>query len=188
MTITRISRGLRWRIHQMRPVRNLRRAAGTLGEQIGASIPELMIAMVISTLAVGLIAASAYQFLVATRDGNERMQVLQDLHNGSLWLGRDASEATSFTPGTEAVYGTFTLGDATQEYRYSYDASTTSLLREHLIGGEVQSTRKTARWIAAQGDVVFSVNGTLLTVSITSTCPGGNTFESMTLKLAMRVK
>ena len=59
-------------------------------------------------------------------------------------------------------------------------------MREVLVSGSPTSTLRIARRIAAQGNVAFSVSGSLLTVSITSTV--GPTSESATLKLGMRVK
>jgi hypothetical protein len=60
------------------------------------------------------------------------------------------------------------------------------LVREVVVSGSPTSTLRIARRIAAQGNVAFSVSGSLLTVSITSTV--GPTSESTSLKLGMRVK
>jgi len=153
----------------------------------GATIPEILIALVLSTFAAGLIATAAYQFFIVTNDSNNRLAVLHDLENVSTWLGRDASEAQAFTPGSGAVYGTLETGNTSVKYRYSYDAGQTALVREHLVDEVVQSTTTIARWIASQGDVVFSVSGNLLTVSITASGAGGAVSESTTLKLSMKV-
>ena len=165
----------------------LRRVWRRIQGEYGATIPEMLIALVIAASVAGLIGTAVFQFFVATTDGNSRLIVLHDLENASVWLGRDVSQAQSFTPGAGTVYGTLTTGDATVQYRYSYDASNTALVREHLVSATVQSTTRIARRVANQGDVTFSVSGNLLTVSITSTSANGSIAESTTLKLYMRV-
>ncbi|GMR09993.1 MAG: hypothetical protein BMS9Abin28_0814 [Anaerolineae bacterium] len=158
------------------------------GGERGLTIAEMLIAAVLAASAAGLIGTALYQFFVVTRDGNARLSVLTDLQNASLWLGRDAIEARSFTPGSGLVYGTLTAGDPTVQYRYSYDAGNTALVREHLVSGVPKTTLKIARRIANQADIAFTVTGSLLTVSIRSTGANGEIAESTTLKLSMRVK
>ena len=158
------------------------------GGERGLTIAEILIAVVLAASAVGLIGTALYQFFVVTRDGNERLTVLTDLQNASLWIGRDAIEARSFTPGSGSVYGTLTAGDPTVQYRYSYDAGNTALVREHLVSGVPQTTLKIARRISNQADIAFTISGSLLTVSVTSTGSDGGIAESTTLKLSMRVK
>jgi type II secretory pathway pseudopilin PulG len=158
------------------------RAAG----QAGFTIPEMLIGALLATAAATLIATAIYQFSVASRDGRNRLTALGDLQNASLWIGRDTSEAQSFASGSGSVYGTLTTSDANLEYRYSYNSSDTSLVREVLVGGSPTNTTRVARHIAGQGDVAFSLSGTLLTVTITST--SGSIDESATLSASMRVR
>jgi hypothetical protein len=146
-----------------------------------------MISLVIATSVAGLIGTAVFQFFIVSSDGNDRLTVLQSLQNASVWLGRDVSQAQSFTPGTGSVYGTLTSGDPTVEYRYSYDSVNRELIREHLVSSVVQSTQVAARRIANQSDIVFSVNGNLLNVSITATSDNGAVSEISVLDLAMRV-
>jgi prepilin-type N-terminal cleavage/methylation domain-containing protein len=153
----------------------------------GVTIPELMISLVIAASVAGLIGTAVYQFFVVTSNGNDRLTVLQSLQNASVWLGRDVSETQSFSIGTGNVYGTLTTGDPSVEYRYSYDATEKALVREHLVSGVVQSTRDVARRIENQGDIVFSVSGNLVSVSITSTSDNGAVSETRALDMAMRV-
>jgi hypothetical protein len=154
----------------------------------GATLPELLIALVLTAMTAGLVGTAIYQFFVVSNDGNDRMIVLHNLQNASTWLGRDTNESQSFTPGSGDVYGTLTTGDTTVEYRYSYDSTNKALIREHLVSSVVQSTMPVARRIANQNDVSFSINGSLLSVSITTTSVNGSISESTTLKLALRVK
>ncbi len=152
----------------------------------GFTIAEMLISMVLVAGSAALIATAIYQVFIVAKDGNARLSVLGDVQNASIWVGRDSSEAASWSAGSGTVYGTLTTGDPTVEYRYSYDAANTSLVREHLVSGSPVSTLSIARRIANQGDVSFSLSGSLLTFSITGT--SGSTSESATLKLGMRVK
>jgi prepilin-type N-terminal cleavage/methylation domain-containing protein len=153
----------------------------------GVTIPELMISLVIAASVAGLIGTAVYQFFVISSNGNDRLTVLQSLQNAAVWLGRDISEASAATGGTGSVYGTLTTGDPTVEYRYSYDAAGKALVREQLVSGVVQSTHVVARHIENQGDIVFSVSGDLIHVSITATSDDGAVSETKALDLAMRV-
>jgi len=154
--------------------------------QAGFTIPEMLIGALLATAAATLIASAIYQFSAASRDGRNRLAALGDLQNAALWIGRDASEAQSFAAGSGSVYGTLTTSDANLQYRYSYSASDDSLVREVLVGGSPTNTLRVARHIASQGDVSFSVSGTLLTVTIEST--SGSIAESATLVASMRVR
>lgn len=153
--------------------------------EAGFTVPEMLIAAFLVAASAGLIGTAIYQIFFVSREGNTRLAVLGDLENAALWLGRDVSEATAFTPGSGSVYGTFSTSDPTVQYRYSYDAGTTALVREVLVSGSPDSTLRVSRRIAAQGDVTFANSGKLMTISITAT--SGPTSESTTLKLAMRV-
>lgn len=146
----------------------------------------MLIAAFLVAASAGLIATAIYQIFIVSQDGNARLAVLGDLENAALWTGRDASESTSFTPGSGAIYGTFTTSDPDLQYRYSYDASNTALVREVLVSGSPDSTLRISRRITDQADVSFANSGSLMTVSITAT--SGPTSESATLKLGMRVK
>ncbi len=155
-------------------------------DERGFTIPEMLIATVLVASAAGLIATAMYEIFVVARSGNARLAALSDLETAALWIGRDASEAQSFAAGSGTIYGTLTTSTPTIQYRYSYSAANKALVREVLVSGSPTSTVQIARRIAAQGNVAFSVSGSLLTVAITSTV--GPTSESTTLKLGMRVK
>ena len=150
----------------------------------GTTLVELLVAMSISVLVFGIISTSLVQFFLVTRWGNDQLVISNDLQVASLWLGRDALESATFTPGVDPVYGTFNWTDSTHQYRYSYNVSDGALVREHFENSILQSTLKVARHITNQGDVVFSTSNQLLTVSITSTSGGES--ETIDLSLAMR--
>ena len=152
----------------------------------GATLVEMLVAMAISVLVFGVITTALVQFMLITRWGNNQLQISNDFQVASLWLGRDALESSSFTPGTGVIYGTLKWADDSQQFRYSYDPASKSLKREHLVSGIVQTTLTVARHIEAQTDVTFGLTSKLLTVSITSS--SGNEVESTTLKLALRTR
>jgi hypothetical protein len=152
------------------------------------SLPEVLVATVIAASVAGLLGTTIYQFFRTTTDGRDHLAVQNSIRNASLWLGRDATEAESFSPGTGTIYGTFITGEPSIKFRYSYDAGQKALVREALLDDVVQTTQAVARNIKSQDDVTFSVNSDLLTVTITATSPDGNAAEDMALDLAMRVR
>lgn len=154
----------------------------------GATLPEMLIALVISAGAIGLIGSAAYQLFVASKLGSARLTALHNLQNATLWLNRDVNQSGAFAPGSGSVYGTFTTGDDSVEYRYSYDPAEDALLREHLVDGIPEGTLRVARGIRDQSDVAFSVNGSLVTVAITASGPDGAHAESTVLNSAMRIR
>jgi len=154
----------------------------------GVSLPEILVATVIAASVAGLLGTAVYQFFVVTGQGRNHLTVQNGLRDSSLWLGRDAAEAQSFTAGSGTTYGTFLSGDPTVKFRYVYDAAEKALVREELLNDVVQSTTIVARGIESQGDVSFAVNGSLLTVSVTASSPDGTVSEDVTLNLAMRVR
>ena len=154
------------------------------GSQAWSSFKKMVEALPVWALVLGVIVTAVVQFVIASRWGNDQLLVSNNLETASLWLGRDAVEAASFTPGGGTVYGTLNWSDASNQFRYSYNPLAGELVREHLQGGSVQSTRVVARSIAAQGDVSFTVTGDLLTVSLTVT--SGDVNQSTALDFRMR--
>jgi len=156
------------------------------GSEQGATLVEMLVAMAISVLVFSVITTALVQFMLVTRWGNSQLQTSNDIQVASLWLGRDALEAASFSPGSGTVYGTLSWADSSHEYRYSYDLPNSALVREHLENGLVQSTNIVARHIADQNDVSFTLSGHLLTVSLTSS--SGDEAESATIQFALRTR
>lgn len=152
----------------------------------GASLVELLVAIGISVLIFSILSTALVQFVLSTRWGNSLLQVTNDIQVASLWLGRDAPEAASFTAGSGTIYGTLNWADSTTQYRYSYDSISKALIREHLENSIVQSTQKISRHIENQSDVTFNNTGELLTVTITATSGGES--KSATLTFAFRTR
>jgi prepilin-type N-terminal cleavage/methylation domain-containing protein len=157
-----------------------------LGSERGTTLVELLVAMAISALVFGIITTIFVQFMLVTRWGNSQLKISSDFQLASIWLGRDALEAASFTPGTGTEYGTLSWADSSQQFRYSYNPTDQTLIREHFDTGVLQSTNTVARYIANQSDVVFSLSGKLLTVAITST--SGQEVENVDLQFALRTR
>ena len=152
----------------------------------GASLVEMLVAVAISILVFSVLSTALVQFVLTTRWGNDQLQVTNDIQVTGLWLGRDALEAASFTPGSGAVYGTLNWLDSSHQFTYSYDSSTNSLVRQHYENSVLQSTITVARHITSQGDVSFSISGDRLTVNITAT--SGSESESANLVYALRTR
>ena len=72
----------------------------------GTSLVETLVAAAISVIIFGVITTIMVQFLLVTRWGNSQLEISNDIQVVSIWLGRDALEASSFTPGSGNVYGT----------------------------------------------------------------------------------
>lgn len=155
-------------------------------DEKGATLVEMLVAIAISVLVFSVLSTALVQFMLATRWGNSQLQVTSDIQVASLWLGRDALEAASFTPGAGSVYGTLAWADGSQHFIYSYDSLEGGLIREHFDTGVLQTRTTIARHILNQSDVSFSIAGQLLTVTITST--SGAEAETANLDLALRTR
>lgn len=161
-------------------------AAPAAFQERGASLVELLVSISITLLVFGVLSTALVQFLLTTRWGNSQLQATNDVQVASLWLGRDALEAASFTPGASPVYGTLSWADGSQQFRYSYSGANQALIREHFVNGALQSTTTISRNISNPADVAFSISGKLLAVSITST--SGEQSETANLTFALRTR
>lgn len=162
--------------------------ASLVREERGVSLVELLVGVGIAAGIMTLIGTFIFQFFAITHNGTERMAVSSDLQSAALWLGRDAAEAEDFTAGSAPTYGSFTAPQSAAEhvYLYRYDSAEQDLVRDLYIDGSLDSSRVVARFIQDQGDVTFSPNGDLVTVTLTSTSGGAS--ETIDLELALRVR
>jgi hypothetical protein len=144
---------------------------------------EVLVAVAISAVVVSMLGMAVFQFYDISTWGQARLSVLQDLQNAGLWLGRDAQEAADFVPGAGTIYGTFQWSDASTQFRYSYSAGDHALVRQHYIGGVLQSTVRVARHIAAQGDISIAPSGQRVVVTITATSSGVTASDNLTLTM-----
>jgi hypothetical protein len=146
----------------------------------------LVVAVGITVLVLGFLATAVVQFFDVTRWGNDRLVIDSDFQTAALWLGRDAGEANAFNPGSGTTYGILRWPDGSNQYRYSYSAADTALVREHILGGSVLSNLQVAKHIAAQGDVTFTSSAGLLTVTLTAT--SGAVSQTVEFKFDMRAQ
>lgn len=169
-------------------VRTSRRPRAGLNREEGFSLPELLISLLILTSVLVLLATALLQFTRLTRFGNDRMLAFSDLQTAQLWLGRDAAEAATFTPGSGVVYGTFAWPGGDPEFEYSYRTADSSLIRTRLEGGTAVSSVAAARHIAQQSDVTFLLDGDGDKVSVSITTTSGAETSSAEIELFMRVR
>jgi Tfp pilus assembly protein FimT len=157
-----------------------------LDDERGTSLVELLVGLSIAAMLVGFLGTSVFQFFNVTRWGNARMAVSAQLQNATIWLGRDAAEAETFSAGAGTTYGTFAWPAGDPAFRYRYDAPNHSLVRDLIEGGSVQSTNTVARHIQNQADVSFAPSSNTVAVHIQAT--SGAISDSIDLTLAMRVR
>jgi prepilin-type N-terminal cleavage/methylation domain-containing protein len=150
-----------------------------VSEDRGVTLTEMLVTLFLTSLLIGLLGMAFYQLFTATKWGNDTLTALRDLENAEVWLSQDARQAQSFTAGSSPVYGTFDGGDSTVQY--SYNSGNMALVRT--VDGD--STLTVARHIAQEDHVQFSVDGSLVTIAVTST--SGATSRNTTLKINMRV-
>lgn len=165
-----------------------RRARAEIGGEEGLSLAEVLISLFILSSVLVLLASALLQFMRLTRFGNDRMLATSDLQTAQLWLGRDAAEAATFTPGSGPVYGTFDWPGGDPQFEYSYRSADSSLVRTRLEGGSAVSTVATARHIAQQSDITFVLDGDGDKVTVSITATSGAETSSAEFELFMRVR
>ncbi|MGA9532050.1 MAG: hypothetical protein WBR18_04990 [Anaerolineales bacterium] len=157
-----------------------------MADESGTSLVELLVGLSIAAMLIGFIGTSVYQFFSITRWGNARMAVSAQLQNATVWLGRDAAEAETFTAGSGTTYGTFAWPSGDPAFLYRYDPASQTVLRDLIEGGSVQSTTTVARQIQSQSDVSFTPAAGTVVVHIQAT--NGTISDYIDLTLAMRVR
>jgi type II secretory pathway pseudopilin PulG len=150
--------------------------------EAGITLVELLAGLGISVFVLAFVGTAVFQFYKVTGWGNDRMLLAANLQTAQLWLGRDAVQANSFTPGTSPVYGTLSIptGGSPIQIQYSYDTAAHTLVRTDASGSQI-----VARDIANESDVSFSPSGQQLDVSLTST--RGSLTDTSDLSFALRV-
>jgi hypothetical protein len=132
------------------------------------TLVELLAAMGIGALVIGLIATSLSQFLGVTSRGHEKLAIAHDYRDAFNWLNHDAQMAVASLATAEP--GNITLswsnpvsGDS---YQVQYQQSGSELVRTYTVDG-VTSSRPVARGLGPAG-LNASKSGEVLTVSMTS--------------------
>ena len=137
--------------------------------ELGMTLVELLAAMGIGALVIGLIAASLTQFLGVTSRGHEKLAMAHDYRDAFNWLNHDAQMAVAAlataAPGDITLSWVDWAGAPTpQWYEVRYQQSGSELVRTQTVDG-VTSSRPVARGLAPSG-LTASKNGDVLTVSI----------------------
>jgi hypothetical protein len=160
-----------------------------LSDESGLSFVELLVGISIAIGIAGLMGTFIFQFFSATRLGADQMAVAADIQTSSLWLTRDAAEASSFASGASPIYGSFSAAQLGPDrtYRYRYDALAGQLVREVWIGGALNSSNVVARNIEQEADVVFVESAGQKRVSVTLTATSADASLSQIFELALRV-
>jgi len=134
----------------------------------GMTLVELLAAMGIGALVIGLIAASLTQFLGVTSRGHEKLAIAHDYRDAFNWLNHDAQMAVASLATAEPGNVTLSWSNAGSgdSYQVQYQQSGSELVRTSTVDG-VTTSRPVARALEPAG-LTASKNGNVLTVSITS--------------------
>jgi hypothetical protein len=129
---------------------------------------ELLIALAIGGVIVGLIGAAASQFLRATSRGHDELAVVHDQRDALSWLNRDAQMAVSSLATVEPDSVTLNWSDPAtgDSYQSHYQQSGSELVRTLTVNG-TPSALPVARDLQ-QGGFSATRDGDLITVHIAS--------------------
>ena len=132
----------------------------------GMTLVELLVAMGIGALVIGLIAASLTQFLGVTSRGHAKLAVAHDYRDAFNWLNHDAQMAVASLATAEPGNVTLNWVNAPtgDSYQVRYQQSGSELVRTETVNG-VTTSRSVARGLATAG-LTASKSGDVLTVSI----------------------
>jgi hypothetical protein len=134
--------------------------------EAGMTLVELLAAMGIGALIIGLVATSLTQFLGVTGRGHAKLAVAHDYRDAFNWLNHDAQMAIAALATAEPGNVTLNWFDAPSgdSYHVQYQQSGSELVRTETVNG-VTSSRPVARGLAPAG-LAASKSGDVLTVSI----------------------
>lgn len=128
---------------------------------------ETLIAMGISTIILGGLAAGIYTITDVTGRGDAEIHALRDIQSASWWISNDARMARSaiLTGGNPAtgVILQWNDGDG-NSYTSTFTFSDTELVREY------NDDTTTVAWSVSSAE--FSLSGDMLTYTIVSSPPG----------------
>ncbi len=131
------------------------------------TLVELLAAMGIGALVIGLVAASLSQFLGVTSRGHEKLAIAHDYRDAFNWLNHDAQMAVASLATAEPGNVTLSWTNAVSgdSYQVQYQQSGGDLVRTYTVDG-VTSSRPVARGLGPAG-LNASKSGEVLTVSMT---------------------
>ena len=141
--------------------------------QSGFTLAEMLVTAAITGVLATVIGTSVFQIFTITEHGNDRLLALHELQNAGFWLNNDGQMAVSAVGG-----GTLILTLPTAQ-TITYAVSGTSLTRTSGI-----SSITLAQNISS---VIFTVNGRLVTMDLTSAPVGrSNVSEQVTYVVYLR--
>jgi hypothetical protein len=153
-------------------------------DQSGLTLVELLAGLGVASLIMTFVGAAVFQFFRVVNQGNDRLLLVSDLQPAAAWLGRDAAQSSTFTPGSLPDYGSFTIPNSSGSVliRYSYDSASQALVRTEVASGDrVLVTHD----VTSSSDISFRLLGNILTVHIAS--HRGDQTYSGDLKFNLRV-
>ena len=142
-------------------------------DQRGFTLVELVMAIAITGLIIGILGTAIFQIVNVTGYGNDRMIATHELQNAAHWVSLDGQRASSASGGNELV---LTLPDNSS---ITYTVNGTELYRV-----TSDSQMRLAQNISSAN---FSTENHTITMIITSS-PGGrwNVSEQGTYKVYLR--
>jgi len=128
--------------------------------QSGATMVELITAVAITGIIVVFLGTAVYHIITVSEYGNDKFTALHELQNAAYWFNKDGQEAKAAAAGSQLV---MTLTD-------------NSTVTYILDGTVLQRSSAGLQLILARNisNADFSVDGRVLTMSLTSTPPGRN--------------
>ncbi len=138
------------------------------GGESGMGLVELLIAIAIVALVIGVISASLYQFLGVTNRGHEKLALAHDYRNAFTWLNRDGqmAVASQATVGPDNVTLSWSDALTAAQYQVQYQQSGSELIRTYMDNG-MSSDQVVARDLQPDG-LTASKNGNVLSVTLSS--------------------
>lgn len=152
-----------------------------IGDSGGFTLLEVMVAISILTMGVGMIGTGVFQVLSGARFWQENVVATKDLRHAGSWFASDALNAktTDLIDGAAAVNTVMltTFGD--NEITYSLSGS--DLIRSFDDGMTVAQTKVATDVVSAD----FSLAGDILTFSLEVTADHGGT-KTISLNTRLR--
>jgi prepilin-type N-terminal cleavage/methylation domain-containing protein len=136
-------------------------------KQRGMTLIEILLALGISGVIIGGLAASIYTIMSVTGRGNAEITLLRDIQSASHWISNDARMARGATlTGGNPASGVVLVWDDIEgnTHSSSYTYSEKELIRSY---GEISSA---IAWNVSS--VEFSITDNVLTYTITSETEG----------------